>query len=138
MKSKSKKLPIFCEECAWKLEEFEGITPCEICIRNPKLMSKRFEGPKEVTIKAQRIKVPRDFYISQEMLEVFKLLLKNAYEQIEALRKELWLKRFKEFPSTTTVPVDIDTYVTWYPIGSVSYGTSSSTIRWKWSNTNSQ
>lgn len=120
MKSR-KKLPIFCEECAWKNEQFQGITPCEVCIRNPKLMSQRVQDVK-INIQNQEIKVPRDFYISAEMLEIFKLLLAKAQREIELLK--LSQTRNAYMPTIK---------YTWYPIGNITYPSSGTSVTWRWS-----
>lgn len=122
--------PFGCSECAWKGEQFEGTSPCEICIRNPKIVSKRWEGPKEVTIKGVKLRVPRDMYISKEMLEFFKTLLSYEAKQAELLRV-LLERTQKQYPYQN--PYDS----TWwqYPTWTVTYSdnsTGSSTwITWE-------
>jgi hypothetical protein len=75
-----------CSECAWKNENLSGIIPCEYCIRNPKVVSKRWKGPKELKIRGIILKVPRDMYISAEMLEFFKIIIETFSRETELLR----------------------------------------------------
>lgn len=75
-----------CSECAWKNENLSGVTPCEYCIRNPEVVSKRWKGPKELKIRGIILKVPRDMYISIEMLEFFKIIIETYSREAELLR----------------------------------------------------
>jgi hypothetical protein len=74
-----------CQECAWKNENLEGVGPCEYCIRNPETVSKRWKGPKELSIKGIQMNVPRDMYISKEMLEFFKIIISAYAKENEML-----------------------------------------------------
>jgi hypothetical protein len=85
-----------CEECSWKKEQLEGIIPCEYCIRNPETVSKRWKGPKELSIKGIQMKVPRDMYISEEMLEFFKIILTTYSKENNLLRAMLERSKVKE------------------------------------------
>lgn len=78
-----------CECCAWRKEKFSGVIPCEYCIRNPKLMSTRWTAPKELKIQEVSMKVPRDMYISEEMLEFFKALLNASTVENEMLKRTI-------------------------------------------------
>lgn len=121
MKSKKKmESPFGCSECAWKGEQFEGLTPCEICIRSSKTISKRWNGPKEVEIKGLRLEVPRDMYISKEMLEFFKKLFSTQAAEIDALRALL-----RRFQAGVSHPYgDWATTIT-YPNWTVTFGDNS-------------
>lgn len=87
-----------CEECAWKNENLAGISPCEYCIRNSGLVSKRWKGPKELTIKGIQMTVPRDMYISKEMLEFFKILISIYTKENEMLQAILERSKVKNPP----------------------------------------
>jgi hypothetical protein len=102
-----------CEECAWKKENLSGISPCEYCIRKPDVVSKRWEHPKELKIRGITLKVPRDMYISTEMLEFFKIIIDTYNRENELLRNLLERTPQERIP----VPADPRTpYVPWeYP-----------------------
>lgn len=85
-KEKSRDAFPSCNECAWKNENLSGITPCEYCIRNPEVVSKRWKGPKELKIRGITLTVPRDMYISEEMLEFFKIIIETYSRETELLR----------------------------------------------------
>jgi hypothetical protein len=85
-----------CSECSWKKEQLEGISPCEYCIRNPETVSKRWKGPRELSLKGIRMKVPRDMYISEEMLEFFKIILTTYSKENAILRAMLERSKVKE------------------------------------------
>jgi hypothetical protein len=109
-----------CEECAWKLETLSGISPCEYCIRNPEIVSKRWKGPKELSIKGVQMKVPRDMYISKEMLDFFKIIISTYSRENEMLqammernkRSPPILKPMWEYPYWKIITVDNKTYQT--------------------------
>jgi hypothetical protein len=83
-----------CSECAWKNEKLSGIVPCEYCIRNPEIVSKRWKGPKELSIKGIQMEVPRDMYISEQMLQFFKIIISAYSKENEML--QILLERNKK------------------------------------------
>lgn len=87
-----------CEQCAWKHEKLAGTSPCEYCIRNPEIVSKRWNGPKELIIQKVQIIVPRDMYVSEEMLEFFKIII-SAYSKENALLQAMLEANKRRSPS---------------------------------------
>lgn len=87
-----------CECCAWKHESLSGVVPCEYCIRNPGLVSKRWKGPKELSIKGVRMDVPRDMYISEEMLLFFKIIITAYSKENEMLQALLERSNIRNTP----------------------------------------
>lgn len=86
-----------CQECAWKHENLAGVSPCEYCIRNPETVSKRWKGPKELSIKGIQMNIPRDMYISTEMLEFFKIII-SAYAKENEMLQVLLERNKKRSP----------------------------------------
>lgn len=87
-----------CNECAWKNEQLSGISPCEYCFRNPEIVSKRWKGPKTLCIKGIQMSVPRDMYISEEMLDFFKIMLDSLSKENEMLQAMLLRKTKRNIP----------------------------------------
>lgn len=90
----------FCEDCAWQKESLEDpvLTPCDVCIRNPEMPSKR-TIPKEANIQGVNIEVPRDMYISIDMFEILKVMLdkqKGRIKELESLIALLQLRKMVE------------------------------------------
>jgi len=83
-----------CNECSWKEEMLAGISPCEYCVRNPEIVSKRWKDPKELSIKGIQMAVPRDMYVSKEMLEFFKIIISAYSKENEML--QVLLERSKK------------------------------------------
>jgi hypothetical protein len=110
-----------CSECAWKDETLAGVIPCEYCIRNPEIVSKRWNGPKELCIKNVQMNVPRDMYISKEMLEFFKIIISAYSKENEIIQAMLERNKRRspniyppiwEHPYWKIVTVDNKTYQT--------------------------
>jgi len=86
-----------CDDCAWKKQTFEGISPCTICIRNPELVSKRNEGQREAMVQGVKVVVPRDMYVSIDMFEILKEMMTKM--QLEITRLTLLLSSQNRRPS---------------------------------------
>ena len=116
-----------CSECAWKNENLSGVTPCEYCIRNPEVVSKRWKGPKELKLRGITLKVPRDMYISTEMLEFFKIIIETYSRETELLRALLERGAKRGIP----VPDERSPYVPWeHPYWKVKYSDKTYQTTW--------
>ena len=110
-----------CECCAWKHKSLSGVIPCEYCIRNPEIVSKRWKGPKELSVKGIKMDVPRDMYISEEMLHFFKIIITAYSKENEMLQALLERSKIRnppiyepmwEVPYWSVITADNKTYQT--------------------------
>ena len=68
-----------CINCAFSLEDgVNQCMECDICIRNPKNVSVRFQP---ITYKEHKIEKPIDMYISRELMAILRYELKKIYEE---------------------------------------------------------
>lgn len=79
-----------CEDCAWKeMQSKKDWDPCDFCIRSGRVVSKRNEI-KTMTLLGKEFEVPRDFYISKDMLEFVKQIVTDlAIKNLQLTTKNM-------------------------------------------------
>lgn len=79
-----------CEDCAWKeMKSKKDWDPCDFCIRSGTVVSKR-NIVKNITLLGKDFKVPRDFYISKDMLEFVKQIVTDlAVKNLQQTTKNM-------------------------------------------------
>lgn len=118
-----------CENCGYSLNEGPNeCLECDICIRNPKNLSKRFEP---VQYKGLLIEKPIDMFISKEHLAMIILEIRKMYEQgLKDSTTPSWHPVFPKVPSSKP---DDWYYPSYQSSNELISSTTFSQQKWNWS-----
>lgn len=96
----TKKKGLSCEDCSWKdmkIKADESFEPCKMCIRSSNIVSSRWKGSKTIIVRGIKLAVPRDMYISKDMLEFIKAITTSLLLELMKTRKAVEFNKYKTY-----------------------------------------